>query len=167
VIARRFARDRSSTGDEDNRSDEPARTDERQDMRVLSWSPDPFDEPEVEPEAEVDESGAPPPRAEAPPRRVREPAATADPPQEKPSGRPRGRPRGRAVRRQIHFHVDPDEEQLLMAAVAQFGSQQKGLVAGLRSLQETEELRAEIERLTAECERQRFLLAEARALFKR
>jgi hypothetical protein len=80
--------------------------------------------------------------------------------------RKRGRPRGRP-RRQVHFHVDPDEERLLMAAVERYGSQQKGLIAALESLQEAELLRDEIERLREESERHRRLLEEAGALFKR
>jgi hypothetical protein len=80
--------------------------------------------------------------------------------------RKRGRPRGRP-RRQVHFHVDPDEERLLMAAVERYGSQQKGLIAALESLQEAEMLRDEIERLRAETARHRQLLEEAGALFKR
>ena len=55
----------------------------------------------------------------------------------------RGRPRGRP-RRQVHFHVDPDEERLLMLAVERYGSQQKGLIAALESLQEADLLRDEI-----------------------
>ena len=78
----------------------------------------------------------------------------------------RGRPRGRP-RRQVHFHVDPDEERLLMMAVERYGSQQKGLIAALESLQEAELLRDEIERLRAETARNRQLLDEAGALFKR
>jgi uncharacterized small protein (DUF1192 family) len=78
----------------------------------------------------------------------------------------RGRPRGRP-RRQVHFHVDPDEERLLMAAVERYGSQQKGLIAALESLQEADLLRDEIERLRAETARQRKLLEEAESLFNR
>jgi hypothetical protein len=78
----------------------------------------------------------------------------------------RGRPRGRP-RRQVHFHVDPDEERLLMAAVERYGSQQKGLIAALESLQEAELLRDEIERLRAETARHRRLLDEAESLFNR
>jgi hypothetical protein len=80
--------------------------------------------------------------------------------------RKRGRPRGRP-RRQVHFHVDPDEELLLLAAAEAFGSQQKGLVAALQALQDNQILRAEVERLRTECERQRVLLAEAEAIFNR
>lgn len=81
--------------------------------------------------------------------------------------RKRGRPKGRAVRRQVHFHVDPQEEALLAAAVARYGSQQKGLIAALASLQEAELLHDEIARLRDECERQRRLLEDAQALFRR
>jgi len=113
--------------------------------------------PSVRPQADPAAATA----ATLPPR-----AATSVPEPGLPA-RKRGRPRGRVVRRQVHFHVSPDEEELLMAAVQMFGSQQKGLVAALQSLQEAELLRDEIDRLTAECERQRELLAEAEALFKR
>ena len=78
----------------------------------------------------------------------------------------RGRPRGRP-RRQVHFHVDPDEERLLMLAVERYGSQQKGLIAALESLQEADVLRDEIERLRAETARHRRLLDEAESLFNR
>lgn len=78
----------------------------------------------------------------------------------------RGRPRGRP-RRQVHFHVDPDDELLLLAAAKMHGSQQKGLVAALQALQDNEVLREEIERLRTECERQRVLLADAEAIFNR
>jgi hypothetical protein len=90
---------------------------------------------------------------------ARQPAATQP-------GRRRGRPRGRP-RRQVHFHVDPDEELLLLRAVELYGSQQKGLIAALQALQDNEILRDEIERLRTECERQRVLLAEAEAIFNR
>jgi len=80
--------------------------------------------------------------------------------------RKRGRPRGRSVRRQVHFHVDPQEEQLLMEAVQMFGSQQKALIAALAALKETALLHDEIDRLRDECTRQRRLLQEAQALFK-
>ena len=71
------------------------------------------------------------------------------------------------MRRQVHFHVDPQEEALLAAAVARYGSQQKGLIAALASLQEAELLHDEIARLRDECERQRRLLEDAQALFRR
>jgi uncharacterized small protein (DUF1192 family) len=67
----------------------------------------------------------------------------------------------------VHFHVDPQEEELLLAAVATYGSQQKGLIAALASLQETELLKDEIARLRDENEQQRRLLEEAQALFRR
>jgi len=93
------------------------------------------------------------------PSRPPQPAAGEEP-------RRRGRPRGRP-RRQVHFHVDPDEELLLLAAARKNGSQQKGLVAALQALQDIEVLRDEIERLRMECERQRVLLADAEAIFRR
>ena len=67
----------------------------------------------------------------------------------------------------MHFHVDPDDELLLLAAAKMHGSQQKGLVAALQALQDNEVLREEIERLRTECERQRVLLADAEAIFNR
>ncbi len=85
---------------------------------------------------------------------------------EEAPARRRGRPRGRP-RRQVHFHVDPDEERLLMAAVERYGSQQKGLIAALESLQEADLLRDEIERLRTESARYRKLLDEAESLFTR
>jgi len=97
------------------------------------------------------------------------PSLASHPPQQSAAGqepRRRGRPRGRP-RRQVHFHVDPDEELLLLAASRKHGSQQKGLVAALQALQDIEVLRDEIERLRAECERQRVLLADAEAIFRR
>ncbi|HZT15027.1 MAG TPA: hypothetical protein VFA19_03695 [Gaiellaceae bacterium] len=106
--------------------------------------------------------GAPAARpAEAPEAEAADAAAT------QPAKPKRGRPKGRAVRRQVHFHVDPQEEELLMAAVARYGSQQKGLIAALMALQETELLKDEIARLREECERQRKLLDDAQALFRR
>jgi hypothetical protein len=94
------------------------------------------------------------------------PASTAPPAAGTEQPRRRGRPKGRP-RRQVHFHVDPDEELLLLAAAQKHGSQQKGLVAALQALQDNEILRDEIERLRTECERQRVLLAEAEAIFNR
>ena len=79
--------------------------------------------------------------------------------------RPRGRPPGRKQRRQVHFHVDPDEDRLLLEAARHFGSQQKGLVAALHALHEVLELRQQVTRLQDAYERQRILLAEAEALF--
>lgn len=81
--------------------------------------------------------------------------------------RRRGRPPGRKKRRQVHFHVDADEDRLLLAAARQFGSQQKGLVAALQALQEVLELRKQVTRLQQQYERQRGLLAEAEALFNK
>jgi len=51
--------------------------------------------------------------------------------------------------------------------VEQFGSQQKGLIAALESLQQAEILRDEIERLREELARHRRLVDEAESLFKR
>jgi hypothetical protein len=67
----------------------------------------------------------------------------------------------------VHFHVDEDEERLLLSAARDHGSQQKGIVAALRALQENELLRDEIDRLRAECDRQRQLLVQAESLFER
>jgi hypothetical protein len=129
--------------------------------------------PPVEPRA-ADE--APRPGASslaAPPLELRSAARDAAPAETRVAAaqpdqgpRRRGRPRGRP-RRQVHFHVDPDEELLLLAAARAHGSQQKGLVAALQALQDNEILRDEIERLRTECERQRVLLAEAEAIFNR
>ena len=80
--------------------------------------------------------------------------------------RRRGRPRGARKRRQVHFHVDPDEDRLLLRAAGHFGSQQKALIAALHALTEVLALRTEVEALKAECQQQRRLLAEAQALFK-
>jgi uncharacterized small protein (DUF1192 family) len=119
--------------------------------------PRPVVAPTVEPVREI----APQPPVEA---AVEDDEQATAPAEHAPKrrGRPRGRPR-----RQVHFHVDPDEERLLMAAVERYGSQQKGLIAALESLQEAEMLRDEIERLRAETARHRQLLEEAGALFKR
>ena len=215
-MTRRFGRKQEKSARDDGVEDVPPPlfTLEREDeKRIVSWSPDPFDEdggqsaavesPEAgdrtgrSPEPQKPRPGPalsprpdPPagPRAElarrvvasavgprgrtnavdqvepkSPPPRAVVPPSSEGERQE----RQRGRPRGRAIRRQVHFHVDPAEEQLLVAAVAMFGSQQKGLIAALESLQEAELLRDEIERLQAECERQRELLAEAEALFNK
>lgn len=169
-----------------SRKDGPSEYGADHGRRILTWAPDDEDdsfEPEVEPEpdaaAEPDTAASraaasepqqvkTPPRANglglsgAAPRVVR---PTAEPAQAE--RRTRGRPKGRAVRRQVHFHVDPQEEALLRAAVAQYGSQQKGLIAALASLQESELLHDEIARLRDECERQRRLLEDAQALFRR
>jgi hypothetical protein len=119
--------------------------------------PEPVREPVYEPVREV----APPvSQVEAEDELVDlDPSAERAP---KRRGRPRGRPR-----RQVHFHVDPDEELLLMAAVERYGSQQKGLIAALESLQAADVLRDEIERLRAELARHRRLVDEAESLFKR
>ena len=102
----------------------------------------------------------------APPAVVEDEAVEETAPVERTTQKRRGRPRGRP-RRQVHFHVDPDEERLLMAAVERYGSQQKGLIAALESLQEADVLRDEIERLRAETARHRRLLDEAESLFNR
>lgn len=80
--------------------------------------------------------------------------------------RGRGRPRGARKRRQVHFHVDADEDQLLLRAAGHFGSQQKALIAALHSLSELLALRSQVDALQEECDRQRRLLAEAQALFR-
>jgi hypothetical protein len=148
--------------------------------RILTWAPELDDDldlaPEPEPaaperEPEQERRVAEAPRANglalstAAPRPVRPSTPAAE--DEEPAKRKRGRPKGRAVRRQVHFHVDPQEEELLLAAVATYGSQQKGLIAALASLQETELLKDEIARLRDENEQQRRLLEEAQALFRR
>ena len=116
---------------------------------------------------------APPPPAQPPAPKPAAQPAPAPSPEEAEAEQPeaeakpkRGRPRGRSVRRQVHFHVDPQEEQLLMEAVEMFGSQQKALIAALAALKETAMLHDEIDRLRDECTRQRRLLQEAQALFK-
>jgi len=150
--------------------------------RILSWAPEPDEDPVDEPELElVEEPAREPVRkiesrranglglSSSAPRTVRPGLvpATEEDDGAQPVKRRRGRPKGRAVRRQVHFHVDPQEEELLLAAVARYGSQQKGLIAALMSLQEADQLRDEIARLRDECERQRQLLEEAHALFRR
>jgi hypothetical protein len=80
--------------------------------------------------------------------------------------RRRGRPRGAHKRRQVHFHVDSDQDQMLLRAAGRFGSQQKALIAALHALNEVLALRDQVELLQEECSRQRRLLAEAQALFK-
>jgi hypothetical protein len=79
----------------------------------------------------------------------------------------RGRPPGRKARRQVHFHVDPEEDRLLLAAAGRFGSQQKGLIAALKALDEVGVLREQARLLEAECARQRQLLVEAEAVFNK
>jgi hypothetical protein len=81
--------------------------------------------------------------------------------------RRRGRPPGRRQRRPVHFHVDQNEDRLLLAAARQFGSQQKGLIAALHALQEVVELREQFARLQKQYDRQSVLLAEAEALFNK
>ena len=85
--------------------------------------------------------------------------------QETPRRR-RGRPRGARTRRQVHFHVDPEQDQMLLRAAGRFGSQQKALIAALHALNEVLVLRDQVELLQTECSRQRRLLAEAQALFR-
>jgi hypothetical protein len=124
----------------------------RDDRRIASWSPAVGEHDPVVP----DEPPAPP--QPAPP-----PSTPAG-----PAVRTRGRPpRSKPPRRQVHFHVDEDEERLLLSAARDHGSQQKGIVAALRALQENELLRDEIDRLRAECDRQRQLLVQAESLFER
>jgi uncharacterized small protein (DUF1192 family) len=133
--------------------------------QVVSRPPAPVARPTVAPPAAPLREVAPP----SPPAAVEvefEPEADETAPVERTASKRRGRPRGRP-RRQVHFHVDPDEERLLMAGVERYGSQQKALIAALESLQEADVLRAEIERLRAESARHRRLLDEAGALFNR
>ncbi len=178
--------------------------DEIYERRILSWSPEPDEEPYLaeddapaddappdpgpervaarrEPEGFATPAREPlalattpaPPAPAAPVERAavavdRDPAPAelevAGPSEESAPGRRRGRPRGRP-RRQVHFHVDPDEERLLMKAVEMYGSQQKALVAALEALQEADLLRDQIDELRRESERQRALLAKAESLF--
>lgn len=146
--------------------------------RILTWAPELEDDDVPAPTA-ADPEPEQAHRVEAPranglalstsaPRPVRPAAGNEDGAQDgQPAKRKRGRPKGRAVRRQVHFHVDAREEELLLAAVARYGSQQKGLIAALASLQEAELLHDEIARLREENERQRRLLEDAQALFRR
>jgi hypothetical protein len=171
--------------------------DEIYERRILSWSPEPDDElaadeadlsdemvvpvpepvePDPQPEYFVAEAAvsvvaaapvapvAPSPTTEEQPVAGRAESSRMAPATDEP--RRRGRPRGRP-RRQVHFHVDPDEERLLMQAVETYGSQQKALVAALAALTETERLRYRIDELERESERQRALLAKAESLFAR
>jgi hypothetical protein len=210
-FARRYDRDEAWPTGADAQPEAPLFTvQDHDERRILSWSPDPFEDV-----PEPDEADVPPPEASTqPPKAARQAAVQPDPParvarqtgtrrrvrrvardpnqlreveQEAQTGPPardsdvagaeargpeapapkRGRPRGKVARRQVHFHVDPDEELLLLAAGRTYGSQQKGLIAALEALQEAALLRDEIERLRDECERQRRLLAEAASLFKR
>jgi len=162
--------------------------DELHERRILSWSPeldDELEDAEEDPlDAEPEPQPAPapaPPQAVAPPTPSPAPAPTPAPAPVKVAAEPpapvakeevvaekrgRGRPRGRP-RRQVHFHVDPDEEVLLMGAVEKFGSQQKGLIGALQALHDIEFVRDEVERLAAECERQRKLLDQAESIFGR
>jgi hypothetical protein len=133
---------------------------------------------EDEPEAPAPEPAAPKPpplrAVPAPAPLEPEPLLVAlDPTPEarlQPNGeaphRRRGRPRGARKRRQVHFHVDPDEDQLLLRAAGHFGSQQKALIAALHALNEVLALRSQVDALQEECDRQRRLLAEAQALFR-
>lgn len=196
MIGRRSKRDRDrdspETTDDQAGSGPLFDLEELYERRIQKWSPVPDDElaPDTSEPPEADP--APGSRDDHRPRRPAPAASPARPPEapepevpETPrvpeaadarravaqpepgrKPRPRGRPRGRP-RRQVHFHVDPDEERLLMEAVELYGSQQKGLVAALHALKEAEHLRRELERLRAECERQRELLAQAESLFNR
>jgi hypothetical protein len=212
-FARRYDSEEATPAGIDTRVEPLFTVDDHDERRILSWSPDPFDddapaavvEVAVPPETKQPHPGpvarhaaaqspSPPgvPQSVGARRKARRvsspthvhrqagrteepgppvPAAAAGPPAEahtaEPPARKRGRPRGKVARRQVHFHVDPDEERLLLAAGRAFGSQQKGLIAALESLQEAELLRDEIDRLRELCERQRRLLAEAESLFKR
>lgn len=131
--------------------------------------PDPVedaDEPIVRAHTAVAEPSAPPVEHQSPaPLPPLPPPLPTEPAVPQPERPRRGRPRGRTQRRQVHFHVDADEDRLLLAAARQFGSQQKGLIAALKALQEVVTLREQIGQLHAECERQRELLAQAEALF--
>jgi len=148
---------------------------ELHERRIHSWSPeldpDAADAPaepvpppvEARPDPAPAESRAASPAPAPPPRPEPTPAIAAE---AAVARRRRGRPKGRP-RRQVHFHVDPDEEVLLLGAVEKFGSQQKGLIAALQALQDIEVVRDEVERLTAECERQRKQLDQAESIFGR
>lgn len=142
--------------DDDVQEAPPYVVQEREQRRILSWSPDPFDE-------------QPGPTAEAPAPQAQLAEAPAPAPVQPPPARPRTRARrtSATTRRQVHFHIDAEEESLLLAAARTFGSQQKGLIAALEALQETELLLEERARLLAESERQRARLAELEALLGR
>ena len=157
--------------------------DELHEQRILSWSPElddeldaaepePVDvEPEPQPVPEPPQAVAPPAPAQARPAPAPvnvapQPPAPVAKEEVVAEKRGRGRPRGRP-RRQVHFHVDPDEEVLLMGAVEKFGSQQKGLIGALQALHDIEFVRDDVERLAAECERQRKLLDQAESIFGR
>lgn len=174
-------------------SEPPVLSDERKKL-VLRYMTDPL-EVEVEdvPAAETLESAPPEPAQLEPTLRAvdeplpAEPAPAARPsengnalrplPSEPAKAEPakakaeqppkRGRPPGRKARRQVHFHVDPEEDRLLLAAAGRFGSQQKGLVAALSALEEVDALREQVKLLEAECARQRQLLVEAQAVFNK
>jgi hypothetical protein len=144
--------------------------------RILTWAPELEEDSDLQAAPAADPEPEQSHRPEAPrsnglalstsaPRPVK-PAVDGEEDGQR-AKRKRGRPKGRAVRRQVHFHVDPREEELLLAAVARYGSQQKGLIAALASLQEAELLHDEIARLREENERQRRLLEDAQALFRR
>ena len=151
-------------------SEQPVLSDERKKL-VLRYMTEELDE-QVEAVSSAATLEPAPPVTEAPPpeklylengkvlRAVpSEPAAD-----ERPR---RGRPPGRKARRQVHFHVDPEEDRLLLAAAGRFGSQQKGLIAALKALEELDALREHARQLEAECARQRQLLGEAEAVFNR
>jgi len=112
-----------------------------------------------EPELEVEVEPEPEPTVSPPARSLAATPGTDERPR-------RGRPPGRAKRRQVHFHVDAEQDRLLLAAARMFGSQQKGLVAALRALQEVVRLQEQVDLLREECERQSRLLEEAEALFR-
>lgn len=85
--------------------------------------------------------------------------------EERPRRR-RGRPPGAPSRRQVHFHVNPDEDQILLRAAGRFGSQQKALIAALYALNEVLALRDQVELLQSENSRQRRLLSDAQEFFR-
>ena len=155
--------------------------DELHERRIHSWSPEIDDELDLADEEPAIAEPAPAHEPVPNPVTPEPPKILAQPAPPKPAAptptpvaqdevaaekRGRGRPRGRP-RRQVHFHVDPDEEVLLMAAVQKFGSQQKGLIGALQALQDIDVVRDEVERLAAECERQRKLLEQAESIFGR
>jgi hypothetical protein len=145
----------------------PALSDERKQL-VLRYMTDPVEQ-DVEdvPSAETLEPAS---RAGEVSASARNGKVLRQPPSEPATEveRPRrGRPPGRKTRRQVHFHVDPEEDRLLLAAAGRFGSQQKGLIAALKALEEVADLREQARLLEAECARQRQLLVEAEAVFNK